>query len=64
MCASETVRFYNELKEVITIEKLKCPCCNQTLLQVEYIKGEIKCTRCKRLIKLDIKPKTEPRATP
>ncbi|WP_185750788.1 Com family DNA-binding transcriptional regulator [Clostridium sp. KNHs214] len=49
---------------MINIEEIRCPYCNQLLLKADYIKGEIKCTRCKRIIKLKIKEKTELRATP
>ncbi|AVP66028.1 Com family DNA-binding transcriptional regulator [Clostridium botulinum] len=52
------------MKEVINIEEIRCPDCNQMLLKADYIKGEIKCTRCKKIIKLEIKQRTEPRATP
>nr|WP_225900989.1 Com family DNA-binding transcriptional regulator [Clostridium botulinum] len=33
------------------------------LLKADYMKGEIKCIRCKKIIKLEIKQRTEPRAT-
>jgi phage FluMu protein Com len=48
---------------VIVIEKIKCERCGQTLLLAEYVKGEIKCPRCKTINKLDVK-RTEPRAAP
>lgn len=41
-------------KEVINIVKVKCSNCNQTLLYADVIKGEIKCIRCKKIVKLDI----------
>ncbi len=43
------------LGEVISIEKIKCSRCGQTLLLAEYVKGEIKCPRCKAINKLDLK---------
>ncbi|WP_455616653.1 hypothetical protein [Eisenbergiella sp.] len=49
--------------EVVEIEKIKCERCGQTLLLAEYVKGEIKCPRCKKINKLDVK-RTEPRAAP
>ncbi len=33
-------------ERMIKIEKIKCKKCRQTLLQAEYVKGEIKCPRC------------------
>lgn len=47
----------------IDIEKIKCERCGQTLMLADYVKGEIKCPRCKKVNRLDIK-KTESRATP
>ncbi|MGP8315051.1 Com family DNA-binding transcriptional regulator [Enterocloster aldenensis] len=49
--------------EVIKIEKVRCVRCGQTLLLAEYVKGEIKCPRCKTINRLDVKM-TEPRAAP
>jgi phage FluMu protein Com len=49
--------------EVVKIEKVRCARCGQTLLLAEYVKGEIKCPRCKTINRLDIKM-TEPRAAP
>ncbi len=41
--------------EVITIEKdIRCPYCGHLLLKAEYIKGEIKCPRCKKIIRLEV----------
>lgn len=34
--------------------EVRCPNCNQLLLKVEQCKGEIKCIRCKKKIKIDI----------
>lgn len=36
---------------------LRCPACNQLLLRAEKCKGEIKCTRCKKTIKINIDEK-------
>ena len=36
------------------IKDIRCPKCNQLLLKVDSIKGEIKCTRCKEIIKLEV----------
>ncbi|AUN03404.1 hypothetical protein RSJ19_10920 [Clostridium botulinum] len=52
--------FFNE---VINIEEIRCSDCNQLLLKADYVKGEIKCTRCKKIIKLEIKQRTEPNHT-
>jgi len=38
---------------VIFIKNIRCPYCNQLLLKADYVKGEIKCIRCKKIIKLD-----------
>ncbi|MDS1004189.1 Com family DNA-binding transcriptional regulator [Clostridium sporogenes] len=48
---------------MINIEEIRCPDCNQLLLKAEYVKGEIKCTRCRKIIKLNLNQRTEPRAT-
>lgn len=34
---------------------IKCPHCNQRLLDAEYVVGTIKCPRCKQIIKLEVK---------
>ncbi len=47
----------------IAFVKVKCKQCGQTLLLAEYVKGEIKCPRCKTINQLNVKV-TEPRATP
>ncbi|MBU3109339.1 Com family DNA-binding transcriptional regulator [Clostridium gasigenes] len=44
------------------IKDIRCLKCNWLLLKADYIKGEMKCPRCKAIIKLE-KPKTEFRAT-
>nr|WP_236883658.1 Com family DNA-binding transcriptional regulator [Clostridium botulinum] len=48
---------------MINIEEIRCPYCNQLLLKADYMKGEIKCIRCKKIIKLEIKQRTEPNHT-
>lgn len=39
------------------IENIRCENCNQLLLKADLVKGEIKCPRCKKINKLEIKPK-------
>ncbi|MBU5288174.1 Com family DNA-binding transcriptional regulator [Paraclostridium bifermentans] len=39
---------------MISIKDVRCPKCNQLLIKVDHLKGEIKCQRCKKIIKLDI----------
>jgi len=39
---------------VIIIEDIRCPKCNQLLLKADYVKGEIKCVRCGKKVKIDI----------
>lgn len=34
------------------MKEVRCPICNQLLLKVKYLNGEIKCTRCKKLIRI------------
>ncbi|RXI55285.1 Com family DNA-binding transcriptional regulator [Clostridium tetani] len=48
---------------MINIEDIRCPYCRQLLLKADYIKGEIKCIRCKKIIKLEIERRTEPNHT-
>jgi len=48
------VLFLLDKKRVFKIEDIKCPYCNHLLLRAFYVKGEIKCTRCKKTIKLEI----------
>ncbi|MFX0548202.1 Com family DNA-binding transcriptional regulator [Hathewaya histolytica] len=48
---------------MVNIKDIRCPYCNQLLLKADYIKGEVKCTRCKKIIKLKVIQRTEPRAT-
>ncbi|WP_243122393.1 hypothetical protein [Clostridium septicum] len=31
--------------------------CNQLLLKVKYVDGEVKCPRCKKIIKIEVKAK-------
>ncbi|WP_300902231.1 Com family DNA-binding transcriptional regulator [uncultured Clostridium sp.] len=38
---------------MIFIEDVRCPYCKQLLLRAIIVKGEIKCFRCKNIIKLD-----------
>ncbi|MBC5626774.1 Com family DNA-binding transcriptional regulator [Clostridium sp. NSJ-49] len=42
---------------MIIIDNIRCINCNQLLLKADYIKGEIKCPRCKNINKLEIKQK-------
>lgn len=42
---------------VVQIEKIVCRKCGQTLLKAEYVKGEIKCPRCRQINKLEISVK-------
>ena len=35
------------------MEKIKCQVCNNTLIFVDHILGEIKCQRCKKIIRID-----------
>ena len=37
--------------------EVRCPNCGQLLLKVEQWKGEIKCIRCKKMIRIDIDEK-------
>ena len=54
--------FLSDKKKVIKIEEVRCRYCNQLLLKAYYIKGELKCPRCKKINKINI-VKTELRAT-
>ncbi|WP_341404528.1 Com family DNA-binding transcriptional regulator [Clostridium septicum] len=45
------------INEVINIEDVRCFCCNQLLIKADYVKGEIKCPRCKKIIKIEVKEK-------
>nr|DAH06013.1 MAG TPA: TFIIB zinc-binding [Caudoviricetes sp.] len=38
---------------------MKCKKCGQTLLIAEYVKGEIKCPRCKCVNRVEIKQQRE-----
>ena len=42
---------------MIKIENIRCKNCNQLLLKADYVKGEIKCPRCKKINKLEIEQK-------
>lgn len=37
--------------------EIRCPNCNQLLMKAEQCKGEIKCVRCKKTIKINIDEK-------
>ncbi len=37
--------------------EVRCPNCNQLLIKVQHCEGEIKCTRCKKIIKVKIDEK-------
>lgn len=37
--------------------EVRCPNCGQLLIKVEQCKGEIKCIRCKKMIRIDIDEK-------
>lgn len=37
--------------------EVRCPNCHQLLIRAEKCKGEIKCIRCKKTIKIDIDEK-------
>ncbi|MCB2347308.1 Com family DNA-binding transcriptional regulator [Clostridium estertheticum] len=39
---------------MVVIKDIRCPICNQLLLRADYIKGEIKCIRCKNTINLEV----------
>lgn len=36
------------------MKEVRCDKCNQLLLKVVFVQGEIKCTRCKKIIILNI----------
>ncbi|MCX0390653.1 Com family DNA-binding transcriptional regulator [Clostridium perfringens] len=40
---------------MVNIKEIRCPNCNQLLLKANFVKGEIKCNRCKKIIILNIK---------
>ncbi|MDU4890958.1 MAG: Com family DNA-binding transcriptional regulator [Clostridium sp.] len=42
---------------MIKIKEIRCTQCNQLLLKADYIKGEIKCNRCKKINRLELKQK-------
>lgn len=35
------------------MKDIRCPICNQLLLKADVVKGQIKCTRCKKIINLN-----------
>ena len=42
---------------MIKIENIRCKNCNQILLKADYVKGEVKFPRCKKINKLEFKQK-------
>ncbi|WP_072832198.1 Com family DNA-binding transcriptional regulator [Clostridium collagenovorans] len=40
---------------MICIKDIRCTNCNQLLLKADYIRGEIKCLRCKKINVVNIK---------
>lgn len=36
------------------MKEIRCPNCNQLLIKVKNANGEIKCTRCKKVIRIII----------
>lgn len=36
------------------MKEIRCPKCNQLLLKADICIGEIKCTRCKEIIEINI----------
>lgn len=49
--------FYFVIKKVVKIEDVRCVNCNQLLLKVKYVDGEVKCSRCKKINKVEVKQK-------
>lgn len=43
------------------MKKVKCEYCGLTLLLMEYGKIEIKCPRCKKIVKLEVTQREEHR---
>lgn len=37
------------------MKEIRCPKCNQLLLKADHCIGEIKCTRCKKIVKIILK---------
>lgn len=37
------------------MKEIRCPKCNQLLLKADICIGEIKCIRCKEIVKLNVK---------
>ena len=37
------------------MKEIRCPNCNQLLLKADVCVGEIKCTRCKKIVKIKLK---------
>lgn len=36
------------------VKEIRCPKCNKLLLKADVVKGEIKCERCKGIVKINI----------
>lgn len=49
------------IKQDKKMEKIKCPQCGLTLIFAKHIEAEIKCTRCKNIIRIQ-KEKSEDHA--
>lgn len=49
------------IKQYKEMEKIKCPQCGLTLIFAKHIEAEIKCTRCKNIIRIQ-KEKSEEHA--
>ena len=37
------------------MKEIRCPKCNQLLLKADLCIGEIKCTRCKEIVRIKLK---------
>ncbi|WP_460267027.1 Com family DNA-binding transcriptional regulator [Clostridium tertium] len=42
---------------MIKIDNIRCKNCNQLLLKADYVRGEVKCPRCKKINKIEINQK-------
>ncbi len=38
---------FGKMKKIVKEQPIRCPHCNQRLLDAEYVVGTIKCPRCK-----------------
>lgn len=36
------------------MHEIRCENCNQLLVKVDYCVGEIKCSRCKKIVKINV----------